>query len=109
MGTVLPWTRGEGSGAEEQLHGNSSAVGQGEGWFRNDSSTLHVLCTLFLLLLYQLHLRSSDIKSWRWGTPGLLKDFSLLYECPAMFTSHAPGFNSLVDGRKVNFFDNHGS
>ena len=97
------------SGAAEQLHGNSSAVGQGEGWVRNDSSTLHVLCTLFLLLLYQLHLRSSDIKSWRWGTPGLLKDFSLLYECPAMFTSHAPGFNSLVDGGKVNFFDNCGS
>ena len=44
--------------------------GEGE-WFRNDSSTLHLLCTLFLLLLYQLHLRSSGIRSWSLGTPAL--------------------------------------
>ena len=33
----------------------------GGGWFQDDSSSLHLLCTLFLLLLHQLHLRS-------WGT-----------------------------------------
>ena len=41
-----------------------------EGWFGDDSSTLHLLCTLFLLwLLHQLHLRSSGVRSWRLGTP----------------------------------------
>ena len=35
------------------------------------SSTLHLLCTLFLLLLHQPHLRSSSIRSWRLGTPVL--------------------------------------
>ena len=39
------------------------------GWFQDDSSPLHSLCTLLLLLLYQLHLRSSGIRSWRLGTP----------------------------------------
>ena len=37
----------------------------GEGWFGDDSNALH----LFLLLLQQLHLRSSGIRSWRLGTP----------------------------------------
>ena len=41
------------------------------GWFRDDSSTLHLLCTLFLLLLHQLQLRSSGIRSWMLGTPPL--------------------------------------
>ena len=36
------------------------------GWFMQ-----HLLCTLFLLLLYQLHLRSSGIRSWRLGNPAL--------------------------------------
>ena len=39
------------------------------GRFQDDSSALHLLCTLFLLLLHQLHLRSSGIRSWRLGTP----------------------------------------
>ena len=48
--TVFPWT----------------AVG---GWFRDDSSTLHLFCTLPLLLIHQLHLRSSGIRSQRLGSP----------------------------------------
>ena len=36
-----------------------------------NSSTLHLLCTLFLLLLHQLHFRSSDIRSWRLTPPAL--------------------------------------
>ena len=28
-----------------------------EGWFRVDTNALYFLCTFFLLLLYQLHLR----------------------------------------------------
>ena len=35
------------------------------------SSTLHLLCTLFLLLLRQLHLRSPGTRSQRLGTPEL--------------------------------------
>ena len=39
--------------------------------FGDDSSALHLFCTLFLLLLLQLHLRSSVIRSWSLGTPAL--------------------------------------
>ena len=35
----------------------------GGGGFRDDSSILYLLCTLFLLLLHKLHLRSSVIRS----------------------------------------------
>ena len=39
---------------------------------QGDSSTLHLLCNLFLLLLiYQLHLRSSDVRSLRVGMPAV--------------------------------------
>ena len=39
-------------------------------WFGDDSSVLHSLCILFLLLLlYHLHLRSSDIRPQRLETP----------------------------------------
>ena len=41
----------------------------GRGWFRDDSSTLFLLCTLFLL--HQLHLRSSGNRYQRLGTPDL--------------------------------------
>ena len=41
------------------------------GWFQDDSSPLHLLCSLFLLLLHQLHLRSSDIWSQSLETPTL--------------------------------------
>ena len=45
--------------------------GRGWGWFWDVSSVLHLLCSLFLLVLYQLHLRSSGIRSQRLGTPAL--------------------------------------
>ena len=41
------------------------------GWFRDDSSALHLLCTLFLLLLHRFHFRSSGIRSPEVGTPAL--------------------------------------
>ena len=41
----------------------------GGRWFGDDSSVLHLLCTLFLLLLPQLHLRSWGIRSWSLETP----------------------------------------
>ena len=48
--------------------GGGGGVGSGV-W--GDSRVLHLLCILFLLLLHQLHLRSSGIRSWRLGTPAL--------------------------------------
>ena len=38
------------------------------GRFQDDSSVLHLMCTLFLLILYQLHLRSSGIRFQKLGT-----------------------------------------
>ena len=49
----------------------STDGGRGRGWFQDDSSALDLLCILFLLLLHQLHLRSSGIRSWRLRTPAL--------------------------------------
>ena len=46
----------------------SMDLGGWRGWFQDDSSALHLLCTLFLLQLHQLLLRSSGIRSWRLGT-----------------------------------------
>ena len=52
--TVIPWT-------------------WGMGWFWDDLRALHLLCALFLLLLHQLHLRSSGIRSQKLGTPALIQ------------------------------------
>ena len=42
------------------------------GWFWDDSSIFHLLCTyIILLLLHHLHLRSSGVRSRRLGTPVL--------------------------------------
>ena len=41
------------------------------GWSADDSRALHLLCTLFLLFLHKLHLRSSGIKHLRLRTPAL--------------------------------------
>ena len=46
--TVFPWTRVR--------------------WFQDNSRTWHLLCTLFLLLLHQLHLRWLGIRSQRLGS-----------------------------------------
>ena len=43
----------------------------GEGGLGMIQSTLHLFCSLFLLLLHQLHLGSSGVRSRRLGTPGL--------------------------------------
>ena len=54
------------------------AVG-GWGYFPEDSNALRLLCTLFLsLLLYQLHLRASDIRSRRFKPP-VLNDWFILH------------------------------
>ena len=48
---------------------------QGGGWFPDDPSMLHLLCNLFLLLLHQLHLRSSSTGSWRLGIHAVSTQF----------------------------------
>ena len=50
---------------------NFSTVRSG-GWLGDDSSVLHLLCTIFLLLLHQFYLRSSGIRSWRLRTTALM-------------------------------------
>ena len=50
----------------------SMDLGWGGGWFQDNSSTLHLLCTLFLLLLHQLHLISSAIRFQRLGALDLI-------------------------------------
>ena len=59
----------------------------GRGWFKDGSSALRLLCTLFPLLLYQLHLRVSGIRSRKLGTPGLVVDMSLSKSDMALETS----------------------
>ena len=53
-------------GTRDQFHQNSFPTEW--GWLGDDSSALHLLCTLFLLLLYQFHLWSWGIRSQRLGT-----------------------------------------
>ena len=43
-----------------------------QGEIRDDSSTLYLLCTLFLLLLHQHYLRSSGLRYQRLATPAIL-------------------------------------
>ena len=43
--------------------------GVGSGWLWDDSSALYLLCTFCLLLLHQLHYRSSGIRCQRLGAP----------------------------------------
>ena len=68
--TIFPQTREEG------------------GWFRDDSRALHLLGTLFLLLIHQLHLRSSGIESQRLETHDLYSSLVCLILVLASFLCH---------------------
>ena len=48
--------------------GDNFSTDSGE-WFQDDSISLHLLYTLFLSLLHQLHLSSTGIRSGRLRTP----------------------------------------
>lgn len=48
------------------------STGCAGGWFQDDSRALHLLCTSFLLLMHQLQLRSSGIRSKKLGPLGLM-------------------------------------
>ena len=47
------------------MENNFSLTRGGGGWFWYNSSLLHLLCRLLLLLLHQLPLRSSGVRSQR--------------------------------------------
>ena len=68
---------------------------QGGSCFQDDSSTLYLLCTLFLFLLHQLHLRSSGIRSQSLGTL-VLRSLSRLFS-RAMLWSDCP-FREIIQG-----------
>ena len=59
-------------GTEDQFCGRQVFHGPEDGrQFCDDSRALHLLCTLSLFLLYQLHLRSTGFRSQRLGTPAV--------------------------------------
>ena len=60
--------------------------------FGDGSSALHLLCTLYLLLLHQLYLRSSGIRSQRSGIPGLKAVNLLLFHSALLVQSGTPGW-----------------
>ena len=61
--------RAMGPNTRDQLRGTQIFHGLGRrGWFRM-IRTIRLLCTLFLLLLRQLHCKSSGIRSQRLGIP----------------------------------------
>ena len=70
------------------------------GWFQDDSSTLHLLCTVFLLLLHQLHLKSPGIRSWRLGTP-VLQPVSIVWWRRGESTQHTECVLGLILGSKM--------
>ena len=56
------------------FHGRQFFHGLGRGgWFGNDSSALHLLCTLLLSLLCQLHLNHQTLDPRGWGPLVYLK------------------------------------
>ena len=78
-------------GTRDWFHERQFFHGPGVGrWFQDDSHALHLLCTLFLLLLYQHHLRSSDIiRSSRLGTPALNNSYlfdDVLFQMKTVYT-----------------------
>ena len=69
-------------GTRDWFHGIQVFCRYGWWWFGDDSSTLHLLCTLFLLVLYQLHLKASGIRSQRLGP--------LIYTIQMVSRTHCP-------------------
>ena len=62
--------------------------GLGE-WFQDDSDVLQLLCTLFLLL-HQVYLRSSGIRSQRLGTPVVVGNSTRVCSIESHRSPHHP-------------------
>ena len=48
--------------------------------FRDDSRAVHLVCTLFLVLLHQLHLRSSGVRYQSLGTIALNHEMTRCFQ-----------------------------
>ena len=57
-------------GTKDRFRGRQFFHRQRGGWFQDDSSALHLLGNLFLLLLHQLHLTSAGTRFRDWGPLG---------------------------------------
>ena len=73
------------------------------GWFGKDSSAFCILGTSFLLVLHQLHLRSSGIRSQRLGTPTLRVSDSPCLDSQ-VFSGHRGCQPPWVDGKPRSLF-----
>ena len=114
----LPLPRCDGSEQQSPIYLTSgtslveddfSTDGHG-GRFRDDSSILHLLCNLSLLLVHQFQLRSSGFRSRKLGSPGLEESFprlislscSLIFFCRRRFLAQnlpllgSPAFNPWI-------------
>ena len=77
------------SDTRDWFHGRQFYHRPGGDWFWGDSRELHLWCALFLLLP-QLHLGSSGIRSWRLGTPALLRRQEAEADCLCPFAASSP-------------------
>ena len=85
------------------LFGTNFSLDQKQGWFGDESSTLHLLCALFLLLLRQLHLRPSGIRSWRLGTPKLEGLLDRRQCPPPNYTLRPMGYSMIISCKLSDF------
>lgn len=73
------------------------------GMVQDDSSALHLVCTLFLFLLHHLHLTSAGIRSRRLGTRGYKLMWSSDSRCQAAdlpCSPTRPSLGQLSHGRQ---------
>ena len=77
------------SDTRDWFHGRQFYHRPGRGMVWGDSRELHLWCTLFLLLP-QLHLGSSGIRSRRLGTPALLRHQEAEADCLCPFAASSP-------------------
>ena len=54
-------------GTKDQFNERQFSMDQGAGWFGDDSSALHLLCTLFLFFLHQFHSDHQPLDPGGWG------------------------------------------
>ena len=100
LGYILPSILNP-SGTRDQFCGRQLFHRPGSRrWFGDDSSALHVLCTLFLPLLHQLHLRPLGIRLQRLGKKWKLKSLTHVPDSlrpPGLYSPwNSPGQNTGV-------------
>ena len=86
---------------EDNFSTDSGAAGE---WLQDDSSTLHLLCILFLLLLHQPHLRSSSIRLCRLGPlfQGIRKFYWFNFQITSQFPVLAFMYTVIFQGEPLS-------